>query len=116
MTDLITPDMIVAELRAVRALADKGSEAIYAAEMNFDAASAEWQEAYDLAYSLAEGKTVADREIQARLVTRTQKLSLDIAKAELNRIKAKIRQLDSAQSNLQTQYKAIAITYSEAGR
>ena len=116
MNDLITPDMIVNELRAVRALADKGSDAIFAAETNFDEALAEWQDVYDTAYGLADGKTVADREIQARKVAKAEKLQLDIAKAELNRIKAKIRQLDSAQSNLQTQYKAIAITYSEAGR
>lgn len=113
--EIITPDMIVHELRAVRALADKGSEAIYLAERNFDDATQFWQEGWDVAYSNSTG-TVAEREILARAATLTSKGELDIAKAELNRIKAKIRQLDSAQSNLQTQYKAIAITYQEAGR
>lgn len=116
MTDeIITPDQIVNELRAVRAVADKGSDAIYLAERNYDEALLIWQEAWDSAYTVAQG-TLAEREIAARASTLDAKKELDIAKAELNRIKNKIRQLDAAQSNLQTQWKAIAITYAEAGR
>jgi hypothetical protein len=115
MSEIITPDMIVAELREVRALASRGSEAIAPAESAFDTAEAVWQNVYDIAYELAEG-TVALREIAARRAAKDQKLVMDVARVELNRIKAKIRQLESSQSNLQTQWKAIAITYAEAGR
>jgi len=115
MTEIITPDMIVAELREVRALASRGSDAIAPAESAFGAAEDVWQDVYDLAYEMAEG-TVALREIAARRASTDEKLAMDIARVELNRIKAKIRQLESSQSNLQTQWKAIAVTYAEAGR
>ena len=112
--EIITPDQIVMELRQVRAEATKGAAAIAPAESKFDAAESAWQDVYDIAYELAEG-SIALREIAARRAAKDLLLDLQIPRVELNRIKAKIRQLESSQSNLQTQFKAIAVTYAQAG-
>ena len=113
--EIITPDMIVLELRIVRAEAAKGAAAVAPAESKFDAAESAWQDVYDIAYELAAG-SIALREIAARRAAKDQLLLMQIARVELNRIKAKIRQLDSSQSNLQTQFKAVSVTYQQAGR
>lgn len=113
--EIITPDMIVLELRIVRAEAAKGAAAVAPAESKFDAAESAWQDVYDIAYELAVG-SIALREIAARRAAKDQLLLMQIARVELNRIKAKIRQLESSQSNLQTQFKAISVTYQQAGR
>ena len=113
--EIITPDQIVLELRQVRAEAAKGAAAVAPAESKFDAAEGAWQDVYDIAYELAAG-SIALRDIAARRAAKDLLLQMQIARVELNRIKAKIRQLDSSQSNLQTQLKAVSVTYAQAGR
>jgi hypothetical protein len=116
MNDIIlTPDMIAHELRAIRHQADEGPDHLKRAELRHAVAEDAYQAAYDEAYSDAPG-TVADREIAARSGASALKPVVNEEKAELNRVKAKMRALDSAQMGLQSQLKAVLITYTEAGR
>lgn len=115
MTEIITPDQIATELRQIRALADKGPDELKRAELRYEAALDAWQGAWDEGFSQAEG-TIADREIAARRLSAGLKTMLNEEKSELNRVKSKIRAVESAQMNLQTQLKAVLITYQEAGR
>jgi len=106
--NIVTPDQIVAELRQIADMADNGPETVRDAEVRFDQAFMAWQKEWDVRYAQAQG-TVADREIQARGFTTSEKTRLDIAKAALNYAKATVRQLESKQSNLQTQLRAVQI-------
>lgn len=115
MNEIVTPDQIAAELRQIRTLADKGPDELKRAELRYEAALDAWQKAWDEGYSQAEG-TIADREIAARRLSGGLKTFLNEEKAELNRVKARIRSIESAQMNCQTQLKAVLVTYQEAGR
>jgi hypothetical protein len=115
MSDIITPDQIAFELRQIRSLADKGPDELKRAEARYEAALDAWQGAWDEGYSQAEG-TIAEREIAARRLSAGLKTMLNEEKTELNRVKARIRSIESAQMNLQTQLKAVLVTYQEAGR
>ena len=115
MSPIVTPDQIITELRAVAARAENGPSIIHDAEVAYDAALRVWQKAYDQQYAGVAG-TVADREIAARVVTADLREVLDVARAALSYAKATLRQLESNQSSLQTQFRAVSITYAEAGR
>jgi hypothetical protein len=51
----------------------------------------------------------------ACLATEADKLALDIAIAKLSRVKAKLRVLQDAQTNIQTQARMVELTYKTAG-
>lgn len=113
--DIVTPDQIVAELRGIRAKAEAGPDQIFSAEVKYDDAMRLWQTEYDIQYAKAQG-TVADREIQARGFSSTQKEALDSAKATLNYTKARVKQLEMSQMNVSVQLKAISLTYNDGVR
>lgn len=91
-----TPATIIEELRRLTVEAAKGPAAVYEAEKKV----AEAELAYDTANAhavLSSGGTALERGAQAKLASGEEKFALDIAKAELNRVKLKLRQLESAQ-------------------
>lgn len=91
-----TPQSIIEELRRLTAEASKGPQAVYEAERRV----AEAELAYDTeqAHAILSGSgTALERGAQAKLAASEQKFLLDLAKAELNRIKLKLKQLESAQ-------------------
>lgn len=112
--ELLTPDMIVAELVSVRAEAQKGVVALMDAETKL----AEKVREYDTirAHALLNAKgTVVDREALATLAAEQAKFDMDIARAELNRVKMKLRLLQDAQTNIQSQARMVELTYKTAG-
>ena len=115
MSEIVTPDQIAAELRALVALVDEAPDQLKRAELRYQAALGAYQDAYDSGYKDAEG-TIAEREIAGRAEARVVREIRDNEFAELNRIKAKIRQIESAQSNLQSQLRAVMVSYQNAGR
>lgn len=90
--ELITPGQIVEELQRLTREMDKGASALYDAECKL----ADSEHAYDLAVSKAfinNDGTVADRQAIAKLQSADEKLKADLARAEFNRIKVKIKML-----------------------
>lgn len=94
--DITTPQQVISELNRLMDSAQVGIEALYKAEVKV----AELDQAYerDLALGLLNATgNVAERSAHAKIAASDSKLALDISKAELNRIKAKLRAIDSAQ-------------------
>jgi hypothetical protein len=92
---LITPDMVIQELQRLTTEAAKAPQAIFEAEKRLAEAEFEVERGFSLAFMNAEG-TVADRTALAKLETGQLRLDADIARAELNRVRNKAKQLADA--------------------
>lgn len=82
----------------------RGSNALYEAERALAEAEYELDTAESKAFLKAEG-TVADRNALARLESADARLQRDLRKAELNRIRQKIKSIETASMVLATQAK-----------
>ena len=71
---------------------DKGSNALYDAECKLADADAAYDKAVSLAFINNQG-TVADRQAVAKLQSVEEKLKADLARAEFNRVKVKMKTL-----------------------
>jgi len=90
--EIITPSHIVEELQRLTREMDKGTSALYDAECKM----ADAESAYDRAVSLSfinNSGTIADRQAVAKLQAVEEKLKADLAKAEYNRVKLKMKTL-----------------------
>jgi hypothetical protein len=90
-----TPETVITELRRIQTELSKGADAIYRAEIELADAEAEYDRIESLAFIEASG-TISDRQAEARLRSSEAKLRRDIAKAAVNRVRTKIRSLESA--------------------
>jgi len=90
--EIITPGHIIQELQRLTAEMDKGSNALYDAECKLADSDAAYDKAVSLAFINNQG-TVADRQAVAKLQAVEQKLQADLARAEFNRIKVKMKTL-----------------------
>ena len=84
----------------------RGSTALFEAEKALAEAEYDLDLAEQKAYIKASG-TVRDREAIAKLESAELRLARDLRKAELNRIKQKVRALETASMVLATQAKLI---------
>jgi hypothetical protein len=84
----------------------KGSTALFEAEKSLAEAEYDLDLAEQKAYIKAQG-TVRDREAIARLESADLRLARDLRKAELNRIKQKVRGIETASMVLATQAKLL---------
>lgn len=82
----------------------KGSTALFEAEKALAEAEYDLDLAEQKAYIKAQG-TVRDREAIARLEAADLRLARDLRKAELNRIKQKVKSIETASMVLATQAK-----------
>jgi len=96
-----TPSQIVAELYRIQSEAAKGVGALYDAECKLADAENAYERRLQLAFINAAG-TVADRTAVSRLQAADDRLAADLAKAEYNRVRAKMKQLELAQMSTQT--------------
>lgn len=96
MSEITTPAQVVLELNRLMAESSKGIEALHRAEVAVAEADLAYERELALAFVNNDG-SVADRQAVAKLQAGDKKLALDLAKAELNRVKAKLRAVDSAQ-------------------
>lgn len=96
MNDIVTPDQVIRELNRLIGESAKGVEALFAAEVKVANLEADYDRELAKAQIGSTG-TALDRTAVAKLATIDLKLELDIAKAEFNRIKMKLRTIDSAQ-------------------
>jgi hypothetical protein len=90
--EIISPGHIIQELQRLTAEMDKGSNALYDAECRLADAEAAYDKAVSLAFINNQG-TVADRQAVARLQSVESKLQADLARAEFNRVKVKMKTL-----------------------
>ena len=84
----------------------KGSTALFEAEKALAEAEYDLDLAEQKAYIKAQG-TVRDREAIARLESADLRLARDLRRAELNRIKQKVRGIETASMVLATQAKLL---------
>ncbi len=94
----------IAELTAENS---RGADALYEAEVRLAEAENELDLVEQRAFIKAEG-TVADRTALARLEAAEARLQRDLRKAEANRIRVKIKALETAIMAAATQAKLIA--------
>jgi hypothetical protein len=90
--EIISPGHIIQELQRLTAEMDKGSNALYDAECKLADADAAYDTALSLAFINNQG-TVADRQAVAKLQSVEAKLQADLARAEFNRVKVKMKTL-----------------------
>lgn len=111
--EIKTPDSIIRELIDIRDEAARGISVLYDCEIKLaDAAiNAETIEAKSLINSTG---NVAERQAQAKLESADSRLAEQLAKAEFNRVKTKLRLLEQAQMSVQTQARMVELTYRNA--
>jgi hypothetical protein len=97
----------IAELIAENA---KGATALFEAENALAQAEYDLDTEEQKAFLGADG-TVADRSAIARLKSAEKRLQRDLRKAEFNRVKVKIKQIETALIALSTQAKLIGVEY-----
>lgn len=96
-----TPQNIIQELTRIQAEAAKGVGVLYDAEVKLADAEAKYERTLALAFIENEG-TVKDKEAVAKLKAADDRLAADLCRAEYNRIKLKLKQLELAQMSTQT--------------
>lgn len=96
-----TPLTVIAELSHIRAEVQKGISVLYDTECKLADAENAYERELQLAFINAQG-TVADRTAISRLQASEKRLQADLAKAEWNRVKAKLKALETAQMGIQT--------------
>lgn len=114
MTSISTPDAIIAQLVSIREEAERGIRAQYEAEVKMAELELEAEKLEAIEFVKAVG-SVAHKEAVAKLKSADARLAADVARAEFQRIKTRLRHLELAQSSLQTQARMVEITYRTAG-
>jgi hypothetical protein len=97
-----TPLMVMGDLSHIRAEVQKGIAVLYDSECKLADAENAYERELQLAFINAQG-TVADRTAVSRLQASEKRLAADLAKAEYNRVKTKLKALEMAQMSIQTQ-------------
>ena len=114
MTSISTPDNIIDNLVDIRNQAEAGIRAQYEAEVKVAKLELEADTIEAKALIEADGN-VAHKQAIAKIKSADARLEADLARAEYNRIKIKLRHLELAQSSLQTQAKMVELTWRTAG-
>lgn len=104
----MTPSELIKDLAELTQESRKGAEALYAAEVLLAEAEHELDLIEQRAFIKYQG-TVADRTAMARLDAADARLQRDLRRAEANRIKVKIKGLESALMAVATQAKLIGV-------
>jgi len=97
---------LTTELRLILVEVQKGVNATYDAECKVADRQTALDRAYALAFMNSQG-TVEDRKQLATLQTAQERLEVDLARAEWNRCKSKMKALEMSQMSLQTQSRLI---------
>lgn len=110
LLEIVSPDHIIAKLNELIQNGEKGVNALYDAEFKVADKDLAYEKAYQSAFLEAQG-TVADRTAVARLKTADLKFEHDMAKVELNRVKAKIKQISDAGTLTAVIAKQVELTF-----
>jgi hypothetical protein len=106
-----TPETVIAELHRIQAELDKAPQALFDAETKLAGLEADLDKTESLAMLKADATTVADRQAIARMEAAEVRMARDIAKAEVNRVKMKIKVLESASMATAVIAKQIELVY-----
>jgi hypothetical protein len=90
----VTASRIVEELSSLTAMSRKGVEALYEAEIGLARAEADLDKAESHAFISGTG-SVAEKQAQAKLACSELRFERDLAKAQVNRIRMKLRTIES---------------------
>lgn len=99
-----TPDDVLTQIREVRAELLRGPSSIEAAELDAERAEDAAQLAQDRALLTAEG-SVPEKQAHSRIASAEERDAAFIARARFNRVKTKIRALESSLVSLQAELK-----------
>ena len=99
-----TPDQILAEIATARHQLERGSDALYEAELAAERAEDAAQLAFDKVLMTADG-SIPEKQAQARSASVTERDEGFVARATYNRVRAKIRALEAALMSLQAELK-----------
>jgi hypothetical protein len=88
------PSNVVEELQKLTAMSRKGVEALYESEIGLARAEADLDKAEAHAFISGSG-SVAERQASAKLACSELRFERDLAKASVNRIRMKLRTLES---------------------
>lgn len=113
-TEIIGPDDIIRELRRINTESAKGITILADAEKKAIEKQLEADSAEARAL-LASSGNIPERQAVAKIAAEDVRLEAEIAKAEVSRIKTKLRHLQDQQSNLQTQARMVELTWRTAG-
>lgn len=103
-----TPQEVAQLLHRIQIEMEKGVKATYDAQVRYADADSEAQRAYALAYLEVQG-TIEDRKQLARLKSSDALLKAELAKAEWDRCRLKMKQLESQQMSTQTVSRLIEV-------
>ena len=102
------PSELIQELASLTAENKKGVEALYAAEVALAQAEHDLDLVEQKSFIKAQG-TIADRTALSKLEAADSRLQRDLRKAEANRIRMKIKALESNLMAVATQAKLIGV-------
>lgn len=90
-----TPGQVIRELNLIRSQSEKGIEILAEAERKYLELQSESEKLEQSEFLKAQG-TVADRTAISKLKSAEARFQAELAKAELNRVKAKIKHLSES--------------------
>lgn len=96
MENITTPQQVISELNRLIGESQKGIQALYEAEVKVAELDQVYERSLALGFLEADG-TIPERTAKSKLAASDAKLAYEISKAEMNRVKAKLRSLESAQ-------------------
>jgi hypothetical protein len=102
------PSELIAQLAELTQESRKGAEALYTAEVAL-AQAEHTLDTVEQTEFIKQSGTVADRTALARLASAEARLQRDLRKAEANRIRMKIKGLESALMAVATQAKLVNV-------
>jgi len=91
----LNPSDIILELQELTATNKKGVEALYEAETNLARTEFDLDQAVASAFISATG-SIAERSAVAKLESSEARFERDLAKAQVNRVRTKLRVIESA--------------------
>jgi hypothetical protein len=115
MSDLLTVDQLIAELRSINARQAKGVEAIHELELLLDTASQRLDVARAEAMLSVVGKNADEKKAAVELRVISERETYDLAKASHTYAKAKAKHFEMAQMSTQSQLSAVRATYTIGG-
>jgi hypothetical protein len=113
MKQIVTPDQIIDELVSIREDAERGINVQHGAELNMLKLELALDKAEAIAYLNADG-TAGERNAKVKILTENEALEYAVSKAEYNRVKTKMKQLELSQMSVQTQARLVELTYRSA--
>jgi hypothetical protein len=115
MSDFLTVDQLIAELRSINVKQAKGVELIHELETALDTASQRLDVARAEAMLSVVGKNADEKKAAVELRVITERETYDLAKASHTYAKAKAKNFEMAQMSTQSQLSAVRATYAIGG-